>query len=422
MPIGLPRPHVNRGKRGTMEGITARVRPHLRGSPVAVFVLVAAVTATAFKLYLAATSSGTNDVVYWTQFAAGVEKFGPIGVYGEIFEAPYNHPPLAGWWLVLLNAGQSLGLDLPLLIRLPAILADVLACWLVFRLLSERTTQVVAGVAAAGLVWSPVLLVISGFHGNTDPLFVALTIASFFLLTRSGRPLAAGVLLGLAVSIKLVPVVAIPLLLVLAYRKSPAYLIRFVLGGLVVFAVLWLPVVLLAWSDFRAGVLGYRGIAVREWGLAELLEKSGFVRADTWLADHGALVVAAAALIPLLVWATGRSHRDVVCLGLTLVSMLLLTPAFGMQYLAWALAAAYLVSVRAAWFYNLAASVLVLSVYSHWSGGGPPWRWDQAWGMPFTVGQLMLMAVAWTSLLVVWVDGLYASDGAINKTTGEESI
>lgn len=396
---------------------TANLRPLVRASPVPLFVMVAAVTGTVFKVYLAATSSGTNDVVYWTQFADGVEKFGPIGIYGETFEAPYNHPPLAGWWLVLLNAGKDLGLDLPLLIRLPAVVADVLTCWLVFRLLSERASPVVAGIAAAGLVWSPVMVVVSGFHGNTDPVFVCLMIASFVLLTRKDRPLLAGLLLGLAVSIKLVPLVGIPLLLLLACRRGWAALIRFVVGGLLVLVALWLPVVLRAWPEFNAGVLAYRGISVREWGLAELLEKSGYVQADVWLAAHGFWVVPIAALLSVLVWATGRPHRDVVCLGLTLVTMLLLSPAFGMQYLAWALAAAYLVSVRAAWLYNVAASVLVLSVYSHWSGGGPPWDWDQAWGMLFTPGQLMLMAVAWTSLLVVWVDAIIAPGaGRANRT------
>lgn len=394
---------------------------HVRGGHVPLLVLVAAVTATAAKIYLAATTSGTNDVVYWTEFAAGVDRFGPIGIYGETFQAPYNHPPLAGWWLLLLNAGQDLGLDLPLLIRLPALLADVLTCWLVFRLLSERTSQVVAGTAAAGLVWSPVLVVISGFHGNTDPVFVALTIGSFVLLTRSDRPLLAGLCLGLAVSIKLVPLVAVPWLLVLAFGRGRVALLRFVLGGIVVLAVLWLPVLLKAGSEFTAAVLAYRGIPVREWGIAELLERSGYVQADVWLAEHGAWAVAIAALMPVTVRVSRRAHGDVIGLGLALVSMLLLSPAFGMQYLAWALAAAYLVSIRAAWFYNLAASVLVLSVYSLWSGGGPPWQWDQAWGMPFTIGQLMLMAATWTCLLMVWVDGLVAPATAITNTTREET-
>lgn len=386
-----------------------RTRLRRRRLPVPTLLLFAAGTATAFKLYLAITTSGTNDVVYWTEFAAGVEKYGPIGIYGETFQAPYNHPPLAGWWLVLLNVAHDFGLDLPLLIRLPAILADLLTCWLVFRLLCERTSERVAGAAAAGLVCSPVLVVISGFHGNTDPVFVALTIAAFYLLARHDRPLLAGLCIGLAVSIKLVPVVAIPWLLVIALGKSRTALMRFVLGGGVVLVVLWVPVALTAWPEFSTNVLGYGGISLREWGIAELLEQAGYVQAELWLAARGSWAVAVASLMPYVVWAMRRPHEQVVGLGMSLVTMLVLSPAFGMQYLSWALAAAYLVSVRSAWLYNVAASAFVLSVYSAWSGGGAPWSWEEARGMPFTVGQLMLMAVTWTCLVVVWVDGLWGS-------------
>ena len=373
---------------------------------VRVVVLVAAVSATAAKLYLAATSSGTNDVVYWTEFAAGVERFGPIGIYGEVFEAPYNHPPLAGWLLELANLRQGLGIDLPLLIRVPASLADGVTCWLVFLVLMERTSTVAAGAAAVGLVWIPVLVIVSGFHGNTDPVFVALTVASFYLLTRSGRPVLSGLCLGLAVSLKLVPAVVLPWLLLLAWRRGRRVLLRFAAGGAVVFAVLWVPVLLLNRGPFLEGVVGYRGIWLREWGLAQLVEQAGYPQFDLWLTAHGSWVVALAAITPLALAAFRRPHEEAVGLGMALVTMLLFTPAFGMQYLTWPLAAAYLVAIRSAWLYNVAASLLVLSVYSFWSGGGPPWRWDQAWGAPFTLGQQLLMAVAWSALLITWLDGI----------------
>lgn len=368
-------------------------------------VLAAALVATVCKLLLAATTQGTNDIVYWTEFAGGVDEFGPIGIYGNPFVAQYNHGPMAGWLLVLANLGQGIGLDLPFLIRIPATLADLVTCWVVFRLLSERTSTALAAWSAVAVVFSPVLVVISGFHGNTDPVFVALTVAAFWLLTRSDRPLSAGVCLGLAVSVKLVPIVAIPWLLFLAFRAGRATVARFVVGGGLVFVVFWLPVVLMAWTPFRDNVLSYQGIWLREWGIAEFVEQGGYPGAELWLAEHGSYVVVIAALVPFLLPRT-RAHHDVVGLGLTLVTMLLLSPAFGMQYLAWAFAATYLVSIRAAWLFNAAASLLVLSVYSLWSGGGPPWQWDVASGMPFTLGQLELMALSWAFLLLVWLDGL----------------
>ncbi len=385
---------------------TPEAAPRRRFSTQGGLVLSAIVTATFVKLLLAATTTGTNDIRYWTQFAAGVRQFGPIGIYGQPFEAQYNHGPLAGWLLVAVNHGVDAGAGLPLLMRTPSSLADGLTCWLVYRLLSERTSMNVAAFAAVGVVWSPVLVIISGFHGNTDPVFVALAITSFWLLTRKDRPALAGVCLGLAVSLKLVPVVVIPWLLFLAWRRGRAALGRFVLGGGLVFLILWVPVVLLAWPEFRDNVLSYHGIWLREWGVAQFVEWAGHPEGELWLADHGSWVVVLAALIPFAGLATKRRHHEVVGLGLSLVTMLLLTPAFSMQYLAWALAATYLVSIRAGWLYNVAASLMVLSVYSLWSGGGPPWRWDEAFGTPFSPPQFALMAVTWSYLLLVWLDGL----------------
>jgi hypothetical protein len=384
-------------------------------------VLVAVVSATVAKLYLAATSFGTNDVVYWTEFAAGVQRSGPIGIYGEAFEAPYNHPPLAGWMLELANVGLGLGIDLPFLIRVPASLADGPTSWLVFLLLMERTSTVVSGAAAVGLVWSPVLVVVSGFHGNTDPVFVALTLGSFYLLTRSGRPVLSGLCLGLAMSLKLVPVVVLPWLLLLAWRRGRGVVLRFTAGGAAVFCVLWVPVLLLNPGPFLQDVVGYRGISLREWGLAHLVEQAGYPQFDLWLTAHGFWVVAFAAMTPLALAAFRRPHEEVVGLGMALVTMLLFTPAFGMQYLTWPLAAAYLVSLRSAWLYNVAASILVLSVYSLWSGGGPPWKWGQAFAVPFTLGQQLVMAVAWSALLVTWLDGILPARSSSCRRQGDAS-
>ena len=262
------------------------------------------------------------------------------------------------------------------------------------------------------------LLVVSGFHGNTDPVFVALTVASFYLVARSGRPFAGGLCLGLAMSLKLVPVVALPWLLFLAWRRGGVALLRFTGGGAMVFVVFWVPVLLMNRGPFLDGVVGYRGIWLREWGLAELVEQAGYPRFDLWLTEHGSWVVALAALTPFALAALRRPHEEAVGLGMALVTMLVFTPAFGMQYLAWALAAAYLVSIRSAWLYNIAASVLVLSVYSLWSGGGAPWTWDQAWAVPFTLGQHLLMAVAWAFLLLNWLDGIYPAGSSTGRRQG----
>jgi hypothetical protein len=379
------------------------VSPEDSTSGVRRILLFAILAATALKLVLAATTLGTDDVRYWAEFEAGVREFGPIGIYGQPFVAQYNHGPLAGWWLATFDLGTSVGLSVPFLVRVPASLADAVTAWILYRLVRERTTDRAAALVAAGVVWSPVLVTISGYHGNTDPVFVALVLAAFLLLTRQRRPLWAGVCLAAAVSLKLVPLVTIPWLLYLAWKAGRASLVRFVLGGAVVFAVLWVPVMLLRWTEFEANVLSYQGIWLREWGVAEIVERMGHPAGEFWLAEHGQYVVLLAALVPFLV-ARGRDDGGAVGLGLTLTTFLLLTPAFGMQYLAWALAPAVLVSLAAAWTYNVAASVFVLVVYTDWSDA-PPWHWEVAFGMPFTPTQLQLMLISWACLLLVVLAG-----------------
>ena len=72
-------------------------------------VVIVAVAAAVFKLFIAATTLGSNDVPNFFEFAKGVREFGPIGIYGHQFvEGPhvfpvYNHPPLIGWLLATIN-------------------------------------------------------------------------------------------------------------------------------------------------------------------------------------------------------------------------------------------------------------------------------------------------------------------------------
>ena len=151
----------------------------------------------------------------WGVFAQGVRDFGPVGIYGHHFEVSlYNHGPLAGWFLLAINWLLDHHVtSFPFLIRLPACLADFVTALLVFELVRLVRSPRDAAVAAVLVAWSPVLFVISGFHGNTDPVFVMFALLSVYLLVVRGWALAAGVAFGIAVSIKLVPVVLAPLLL-----------------------------------------------------------------------------------------------------------------------------------------------------------------------------------------------------------------
>ena len=200
-------------------------------------VIVLAAVATVLKLQIAARTFGTNDVGTWGVFAEGVRHFGPVGIYGHHFQVSlYNHGPLAGWLLLAINWLLDHHVtSFPFLIRVPACLADFGTALLVFELVRVGRPAREAAIAAILVVWSPVLFVISGFHGNTDPVFVMFALLSVYLLVVRGWALAAGVAFGIAVSIKLVPVVLAPVLLVVLVRLGWRRLVAFAGGGAIVF-------------------------------------------------------------------------------------------------------------------------------------------------------------------------------------------
>ena len=256
-------------------------------------VVVLAAVATFLKLQIAARTFGTNDVGTWGVFAQGVRHFGPVGIYGHHFQVSlYNHGPLAGWLLLAINWLLDHHVtSFPFLIRVPACLADFGTALLVFELVRVARPAKEAAIAASLVVCSPVLFVISGFHGNTDPVFVMFALLSVYLLVVRRWALAAGVAFGIAVSIKLVPVVLAPLLLVVLVRLGRRRLAAFLGGGAIVFCLLWLPVVVSRWDAFRAQVLAYNGSTIRQWGLPQLLTWAHLPGAASWLAGPGRFAI-----------------------------------------------------------------------------------------------------------------------------------
>jgi hypothetical protein len=380
-------------------------------------VIVAAGLATVLKVELAARTLGSNDVYYWGIFADGVRRFGPVGIYGHAFDAPvYNHGPLAGWMLVAINWLVDRGVaSFHGLMRMPACLADFVTSLLVFELVRAVRSTREAAIAAVLVVWSPLLFAISGFHGNTDPVFVMFALLSVYLLVIRDWSLAAGAAFGIAMSIKLVPVVLAPVLLVVLVRLGWRRLAAFAGGVAIVFWLLWVPVILTRWDSFRTQVFGYSGSHYRQWGLPQLLTWADLPGAASWLAGPGrfAVLLVSGLAAAAVVWR--RPGAAVAAAGLSFVLFLLLSSAFAMQYLVWGLAAAYLIHTWAATAYNAAVSAFAVVVYDHWNNA-PPWHWYQAWAVPLVRRELPLMVLTWAALASVAVAGLRILRGGTATT------
>jgi uncharacterized membrane protein len=252
-------------------------------------------------------------------------------------------------------------------------------------------------------------------------------VLSVYLLVVKRWATAAGVAFALSLSIKIIPVVLVPLLLVLLVRLGLRKVLAFAAGGAVVFALLWIPVMLSKWTEFSRDVLGYNGIWAREWGLNQFAVWADVPTDVTdWLIGPGRFVVLAlCSLLPAYIAWRRPVEFSPAAVGLALAMFLLLSPAFGMQYLVWPLAALYFVNFWTATLYNAAASTFILFVYSDWNSA-PPWDWWEGKATLFRSLDTTLMVITWSVLAVAVLAGLFLvrrnrSDDSDSGDAGDES-
>ena len=372
-------------------------------------VLAAAAVALVLKVWIAVRTYGTGDVGRWQQFADGVRAAGPVGVYGLTWPSSfYNHPPAIGYFLEFVNGMQHLGVHSGTTIRTASSLADVATALIVFELLRRRGPLRTAAWSGILVGVSPVLFMVSGYHGNTDPIFTMFTLLSVLLLADRDRPVLAGMAMGLALGVKIVPVVAVPALLVYAASRGSRTFWRYTAGLAGVFVLTWGPALALQGRHVIDDVIGYQGSALRQWGLIQIAHWLGDPGWETFLVGPGRFVVLALCCgVPAyFVWR--RPGVLAPAVGLSLVGFLLLSPAFGVQYAVWPVAGAYLIGFTSATLYNLSAGVMLFVIYNRWSDGLP---WNIAHANKFTPTEVILGMIAWTALLVVAVVGIRVMTG-----------
>jgi Gpi18-like mannosyltransferase len=159
-----------------------------------VAIVTGAAGAFIFKIFLALSTYGTNDVYAWERFARWSALFGS-GLY--TVDAAFNHPPsmihvLASMmWLTKIT-----GIAFPFWLRLAAILADTASVWVASRIFADRLSEPTVRWGLLLLALSPALILVSGFHGNTDPVVMLFVWLSVWLTERVGGITPGSVLAG----------------------------------------------------------------------------------------------------------------------------------------------------------------------------------------------------------------------------------
>lgn len=290
------------------------------------------------KLGLAFWTAGTNDVVYWTAYAAYLRNFGALRVYSDI--PGFNHPPFMLQVLRTLTfLSVSTGLSFAFWLRLPGILADVGSVFLLWKILDVPAATTSVKTAFLLFTVAPVSVMVSGFHGNTDAVMIFFLLLTVVALDRSGHSWLAGAALGASMSIKVWPVAFIPTMY--AHLPDRRRRVQFLLGAGSVFGAGSLPYIFQAPFLIVRRVFGYGGI-YGDWGWSRVL---------TWLQTVApghltilnvvyfkfgvALVFFAIVLVSFRMdRLTPRPSLYAQC-GIVAFAFMFLSPAFGVQYLAW---------------------------------------------------------------------------------------
>ncbi|MBK5268806.1 MAG: DUF2029 domain-containing protein, partial [Acidimicrobiia bacterium] len=306
------------------------------------------------------TTFGSNDTSYWGEFADGVLAHGLIGAY-ERHEF-LNHPPLA----ILMVTGlrwisDTSGIGFPALLRLPAVIADLVAIGLLYRYWLPKSRRMALTVAAAYAV-APIAILISAYHGNTDTIYAVALLAAAILLSKD-RGLAAGLVFAFAINIKLVPLIAGPALLVAAWQRKQH--IAFLAGSataLIGFA----PIVLTRPGLLVTNIVGYLPNPT-QWGLSGLswmFPDAGWLTTLARSLETNVRVVLVAVTIGGLIAAIKRGQRHPVRLAIwPVMAFLVFSPSVAPQHII--LAAGLICAADIGWaiVWTLATSAYAIAVY-----------------------------------------------------------
>ena len=329
------------------------------------------------KILLALKTYGTNDVYVFSQFSVWSQY---LGVQLYRVDPQFNHPPSMIHVLHFLSwLARSTALPFSFWLRLPCILADTGTVWIVWKLLGER--KLAADPAKQRSVWplvllaaSPTLILISGFHGNTDSVVIFFVLLSIYLIERGATAWFAGAALGLAFCVKVFPVIVVPVILL--NLSGWGRKIKFSAAAIAVLLVGWSP---FFFQDPRAvieQVFGYRSL-YGHWGLTYLALQlpSGAAWAESlnaFLERWGTYL--ALGLVWVVSWRMNRASqrpRLFSQAGLVFLLFLSVSSGFGVQYLAWlAPWVAELGWAPAAIFYS-ASGIFLFLVYNYWAQGLP---------------------------------------------------
>lgn len=235
-----------------MQSLPGSSRPNLRESILIILILLGFL----FRLAILCVSFGSTDAMLWSQFGADLNRLGLFDTY--LYNNWMNHPPLPA--LVakgMYRSAATMGVSFPFLFKLPQILADFGSCFFLYLIFRDRVSRWAGLVAATLFAWNLDAILLSAFHCNTDPFYSMLCLAALWLAENRRAAFWAGLVLGFAINIKLLPALFVAPFLLLV-RSWPEFF-RMVAA----LAIMSIPYLYMIWALphlFARKVIGYQSI------------------------------------------------------------------------------------------------------------------------------------------------------------------
>lgn len=361
-------------------------------------IILAAALAFAAKLLLALKTYGTNDVYTYERFGLWSRYFG-----ADLYNiAPdLNHPPSMLHILsFLVWISDHTHLPFHFWLRFPGILADLGSLWLICRMLGARLAERPVFIAVLLIALAPTHILISGFHGNTDPVMIFFVMAAVWLAGYRGNAAAGGVAYGMAICIKVAPIILAPVffLFLPGARKRSA----FFAAAIVLVAVAWSPYIFQQPSAVFHHVFGYQS-SYGLWGVSWLLRQlANAWPASQWINSMFSRIGSPLVMAAILALSIGMNRLRVKPSLYTQVGMVFLlfftaTSGFAVQYLAWLTPWVAELGIIPVALFLITGSVFLLVVYNYWTLGMP---WYLAIAYPWSSHQYF-QVLCWASVLVL---------------------
>jgi len=362
---------------------TASLEKSAARNRATVWIIGAALVGLFLKLAVAYNTFGTNDVITFYSFARSLSDHGLEWTYRHSIS--FNHPPLMAYYLRWIYQLDHLswfrenGFTFPFLLRLPGIIADFVVALLLLRISLMDAQIRLPAWSLILFALSPVSLMVSGFHGNTDSIMVMFFSLTAYMCLKEQAWLS-GLFFALTCQVKVIPLLFFPVLFLFWFQRKAifSFLLPFGLTSL----ALWSEPLLKFPLLFAKNVLSY-GSYWGLWGITYWLRLTqwrpfstvtfyNFPPAEMIVVTILKVLIIGAVL--LLAWRrralAARAVIDSIAYGW--VIFFVLSPGVCAQYMVW-LAPFLLMLSPSFYLWLTAASSLFLFFFYNTIGHGLPW-------------------------------------------------